>query len=83
MPSDSAPITIRAPKETISQIDALAAVQDRSRNYVLNQAIEQYLETNGWQIARIKEGLAAAREGRVLAAEDVFAAIAEKHGWTG
>lgn len=75
------PITIRAAKEIVSEIDALAAEMDRSRNYVVNQAIRQYLETNAWQIERIKEGRAAARDGRVRTAEDVFADIAAKHGW--
>lgn len=75
------PITIRTSKETVDEIDALAAAMDRSRNYVINQALRQYLEANAWQVQRIEEGLAAAREGRVRPAEDVFADIAAKHGW--
>ena len=78
----SAPITIRTAKETISEIDALATAMDRSRNYIVNQALQQYLEGNAWQIERIKAGLAAAREARVRPADVVFADIAEKHGWT-
>jgi metal-responsive CopG/Arc/MetJ family transcriptional regulator len=50
------PITIRTAKQIISEIDALAAAMDRSRNYVVNQALRQYLETNAWQIERIKAG---------------------------
>jgi predicted transcriptional regulator len=76
------PITIRATKETVDGIDALAAAMDRSRNYIVNQALRQYLETNAWQVERIEEGLAAAHEGRVRPAEDVFAGIAKKHGWS-
>lgn len=75
------PITIRAAKDVVSDIDALASAMDRSRNYIVNQALQQYLEANAWQIERIKEGLAAADEGRVRPAEDVFADIAAKHGW--
>jgi predicted transcriptional regulator len=75
------PITVRATKEIVSEIDALAAAMDRSRNYVINQALRHYLETNAWQIERIKEGLAAARDGRVRPAEGVFADIATKRGW--
>jgi len=74
------PITIRTAK--VAEIDALAAAMDRSRNYIVNQAIEQYLDANAWQIERIKDGIAAAREGRTVAADDVFAGIAEKHGWS-
>jgi Ribbon-helix-helix protein, copG family len=37
------PITIRTSKDVVSQIDTLAAGMNRSRNYVVNQAIQQYL----------------------------------------
>ncbi len=75
------PITIRTAKETVSEIDAIAAAMDRSRNFVVNQALRQYLETNAWQLERIKQGMAAARDGRVQPADEVFEHIAEKHGW--
>ena len=77
----SAPVTIRAAKKMVSEIDALATAMDRSRNYVINQAIRQYLDAHAWQIERIEAGLEDAREGRVHPAEEVFAAIAEKHSW--
>lgn len=79
--SDTEPMTVRAAKDIVNEIDALAAATERSRNYVVNQALRQYLETNAWQIKRIKEGIAAARKGRVRQAEDVFAGIAARHGW--
>lgn len=76
----SEPITIRTAK--VSEIDALANAMDRSRNYIVNQAIEQYLEVNAWQMERITAGIEAARAGKVQPADEVFAAIAAKHGWT-
>ena len=72
-------ITIRTAK--VSEIDALASAMDRSRNYIVNQAIEQYLEANAWQMERITAGIEAAREGKVMPADDVFDRIAAKHGW--
>lgn len=72
-------IIIRTPR--VAEIDALASAMDRSRNYVVNQAIEHYLAANAWQVERIREGLAAAREGRVLPADEVFTGIAAKHSW--
>lgn len=79
--SGTAPITVRTNKRTVSAIDALANAMDRSRNYVVNQAIEQYLDANAWQVERIREGLADARAGRVFPADDVLAEVAVKHGW--
>ena len=83
MPPDgpTGPITVRAAKALVSEIDALALAMVRSRNYVVVQALQQYLETNAWQIERIQDGVAAAREGRVRAADEVFSSIAAKHGW--
>lgn len=78
--SSSEPITIPATK--VAEIDALATAMDSSRDEIVNQAIEQYLTANAWQIERIREGIEAAREGRIIPAEDVFADIAAKHGWS-
>ncbi len=75
------PITLRAGKDVVSEIDALAAATNRSRADIVTEALRQYLDTNAWQTERIEEGLAAARAGRVRPAEDVFAEIAAKHGW--
>lgn len=79
----TAPITVRTSKESVAKIDALASRMDRSRNYLVNQAIEQYLATDAWQIERIQAGLDAANAGDVVPAEDVFARIAAKHGRRG
>lgn len=75
----SEPITIRTSK--VAEIDALAGAMDRSRNYIVNQAIEHYLAANAWQLERVTTGITAAREGKVLPASEVFAGIATKHGW--
>lgn len=76
----SEPITIRTAK--VAEIDALAGAMDRSRNYIVNQAIEQYLEANTWQMERIRAGITATREGKAAPADEVFAKIATKHGWS-
>ena len=74
-------VTIQASKDVLSRIDALAVATDRSRNEVVDDALRLLLEANDWQIARIEEGLAAARDGRVRPAEDVLAELAAKHGY--
>lgn len=80
--SATTPVTIRAAKDVMREIDAIASATDRSRNYIINQAIEQYLEVNSWQLERIRAGIEDVHAGRVDAAEDAFAAIAKRHGWT-
>ena len=75
----SEPITIRTAK--VAEIDALARAMDRSRNYIVNQAIEQYLAANAWQMERIAKGITAAQAGDLAPADAVFDDIAAKNGW--
>ena len=69
------PITIRASKDVINQIDALAADMDRSRNYVVNQAIQQYLAYHHVLYQKIEQGLNDVKEGKLTAADDVMKEI--------
>jgi len=48
----------------VVRLDRLANQMDRSRNYLVNQVIDQLLELHAWQIERTKEGIKAADEGR-------------------
>lgn len=75
------PITVRATPELVAALDMLAEATDRSRNYIVVQALQQYVTTNSWQIARTLEGIAAADAYEVEDAEAVFGAIAARHGW--
>jgi predicted transcriptional regulator len=70
----TAAFTIRLDDETLAKLDALAADTDRSRNWLAAKAIENYIELNSWQIARIKEGIAQADRGE-FATEDELDAI--------
>ncbi|MGX1790132.1 CopG family ribbon-helix-helix protein [Bosea sp. NPDC055332] len=70
----TAAFTIRLDDETLAKLDALAADTDRSRNWLAAKAIENYVELNAWQIARIKEGIAQADRGE-FATEDELDAI--------
>lgn len=75
------PMTVRTAHSTVGELDALAEAMHRSRNYVVNEALEEYIATRKWQIERIQAGIKAASEGRVRPADEVFAEIATKHGW--
>ena len=58
--------SVRSDKEKVRKLDKLAVQQDRSRNYIVNQAIDQLLELHAWQDERVKEGIKAADEGRFV-----------------
>jgi len=58
--------SVRTDRKKVKKLDKLAEQQDRSRNYLVNQAIDQYLELLAWQDERIKEGIRAADAGRFV-----------------
>lgn len=73
----TAAFTIRLDDETLAKLDALAADTERSRNWLAAKAIENYIELNSWQIARIREGIAQADRGEFATEEELDAIEAE------
>ena len=71
--------SIRLDQETLSQIDAIAAAEGRSRSWLLQQAVKDALEIRASYEAAVQKGIEQARAGRFAAEEDVEAAFA-KHG---
>jgi predicted transcriptional regulator len=63
--------TVRIPPEKQRQLDALAQVLERSRNWVVSNAIDQYLDVQAWQIAHIQHGVVEADQGELAPHEDV------------
>jgi len=49
--------------EAVETLDALAETMDRDRTYLLNEAVERYLELNEYHIKLIDKGLRAAEAG--------------------
>ncbi|WP_186419850.1 ribbon-helix-helix protein, CopG family [Bosea sp. CS1GBMeth4] len=69
----TAAFTIRLDEETLAKLDALAADTDRSRNWLVAKAIQDYVKLNAWQIQRIKEGIAEADRGEFATEEELDA----------
>ena len=61
--------SVRADTRKVKQLDRIAKQQDRSRNYLVNQAIDQLLELHAWQNERVKDGINAADQGRFATGE--------------
>ena len=56
-------ISFRMPAEKVETLDALAETMERDRTYLLNEAVERYLELNEYHIKLIEKGLRAAETG--------------------
>lgn len=64
-------ISFRALSDKIDALDALAEAQDRSRSYLINEAIRNYLELHAYQDALVRQGMEQMRKGRVVSHENV------------
>ena len=58
--------SVRTDSKKVKQLDKIAKQQDRSRNYLVNQAIDQLLELHAWQVDRVRDGIKAADKGRFV-----------------
>ena len=73
MPSSSIDASFRTGKETIDRLDALASSLGRSRNWLVNEAISDYLAYNEWFVEKVREGMDAAARGDFASDEEVNA----------
>jgi predicted transcriptional regulator len=69
-------VTFRIDEKKRKTLDAIAANMVRDRSYVLNEAIDNYLDVYEWQVAHIKEGVRAAKAGEFATEAEVAAAFA-------
>ena len=72
MTQGSGNVTVRMPEETQKKLDDIAASFDRSRNWIINEAVEKYLEVYDWQEKRIKDRLKKSeKDGKFLSGDQV------------
>jgi predicted transcriptional regulator len=68
-------VSIRLDDATREKLDALAQSQDRSRSWVVNDAIQQYFEHQDWIIEAIKVGIADADAGNLIEHDELMAEL--------
>jgi predicted transcriptional regulator len=71
--STSTTLTIRLPVKTRKKLEKLAAATARSKSWLAANAIQEYVETEEWQVRAVRRGLADIKAGRVVPHEKVEA----------
>ena len=56
-------ISFKTDERKKDRIDRLARLQDRSRSYLINEALDSYLELMEWQLAHIAAAVEQADNG--------------------
>lgn len=67
----SAAFTVRLDETTLGALDQLAEKTERSRNWIVAKAIEDYIALNTWQVSKIEAGIAAADQGDFASDEEI------------
>ncbi len=67
------PTTIRLAEEHKRGVTQLAELTNRSRSYIINQAVGDYLRRNATYLQELDEAVASIETGPTYAAEEVFA----------
>jgi predicted transcriptional regulator len=69
------PFSIRADAKTMEALGRIAAAMDRSRNWVINDALKSYVEEYAWleeQVAKSRQEIA---EGKGIPHEEAMARL--------
>ena len=64
-------VTFRIPTKKRTELDRVAEELLRDRSFVLNEAVNAYLDTKLWQIDHIENGLKDAKAVRFASTRDV------------
>lgn len=70
-------ISIRTNPELVGQFNAVAKATGRSRSFLINQAMQEYIAREAWQVAEIQKALKEADAGD-FATDEEMAALAMK-----
>lgn len=74
----TSPITTRLDAATLETLDRLAERYDRSRSWLVAQAVRQFVEREAEMLAIIEEGERSAREEPLISHEEMKRLITSK-----
>jgi predicted transcriptional regulator len=70
-------VSFRTDSKKVKSLDALASIQDRDRSYLLNQAVDNYLDLQQYHIELIEKGIRQADAGDLVDHRDVEKIVAK------
>ncbi len=63
--------TVRLADETLDRVDQLADAMNRSRTWVIKEALDRYLDHEEWFVQQVTSALEAVDAGQVATAAEV------------
>ena len=71
--ADTVTLSFRVPAEKAERLDKLAKATERPRSWLLERAIDRYIDNEEWQVAHIKQGMAELDRGEGVPQEQIEA----------
>jgi predicted transcriptional regulator len=71
-------VSFRTPSSKLEKIDKLAGAQHRDRSYILNEAIDQYLDMEDYHTSLVEQGLRDSEAGKTVSHEEVGRRLAKQ-----
>jgi RHH-type rel operon transcriptional repressor/antitoxin RelB len=68
-------VNFRASPATIKRLDEIAKLEERNRSFLLNKALEEYLDRTDWQVEEVKKAIAECDAGEFLTDEEFRAEV--------
>ena len=69
--------TVRINENMLGRIDGLATTLSRSRSWIINQAIERFMDYEEWFAKEVTDGLKEIDQGKIATNDDVVAKFAK------
>ncbi len=69
-------VYFRLDADKLEALDAIACSSNRSRSYLLNEAVAHYLDLQAYQENLIEQGLRALKEQRTISSDELRSRIA-------
>jgi predicted transcriptional regulator len=66
-------VSFRLGVEKVAELDELGKAQARDRTFLLNEAVDAYLDMQRWQLAHIEESIRQAHSGMGIPQEELVA----------
>jgi predicted transcriptional regulator len=78
-PHEKEPVSFRIKKQIKNDLATLAESTGRSQTFLVEEALQEYIDLNMWQINAIKEGIKSAENGELYSTEEI---LVELDGYT-
>ncbi len=72
---DKIVVNFRTAAVNVKRLDAIAKLEDRDRSYVLNRALETYLDRMDWQVDEVRKAMKECDAGDCLTHEQFQAEV--------